>query len=348
MTDTPIRRTGARVAVYWDFENLVISEYDRVHDHRPARKPGERRPSIWSLDRTLPAQQRDLKVAEASVSISALLSFAAELGHIVVNRAYCDWTRPVMDVYGEALAARCVEPIQLFSKNCGKNGADIRIALDVADEVSWNPAVTDVVLFSGDGDFLPVADLCRRRGIRMHAVGVRGSTNDLWRRWCAFRYLDQLSTQRPMAAVRKAATVGVDVVELLPAALAQLPAGRWVETRHLEPLMRRLNWAVDLSASHYTSTEALVQVAAAAGIVEVADQTVRLAVKEPPAQHLSDDDRSETADASPLAAQPGKPRPWGAVTRKLRGTSSRTPGRTFTALSMLTRVLFRSGDRDDR
>ncbi|WP_071289067.1 NYN domain-containing protein [Mycolicibacterium llatzerense] len=348
MTDTPIRWSRRQVAVYWDFENLVISEYDRVHDHRPPRKPGERRPSMWSLDRNLPASERDLKLAAASVNIDALLAFGAALGDVVVNRAYCDWTRPVMEVYGEALATRCVEPIQMFSKDSGKNGADIRIALDVADEVSWNPTVTDVVLFSGDGDFLPVADLCRRRGIAMHAVGVRGSTNDLWRRSCAFRYLDELSTKRTVAEVRKAATSGVDVAGLLPRALAQLPVGQWVETRHLEPLIRRVNWAVDLACSPYDSIEGLIRVAAEAGIVEQAEQVVRLIVKDIPVQQVSADVPAGAADVSPAAARPGKPRPWGIPAWTHRLTPNRTSGRRFNAPSKLPRLPFRSGGRDGR
>lgn len=256
--------SSRRVAVYFDFENLLISQYNRIHGK-----------DTWYQDRHTP-KDKEKKAAEAAIDLDALLSFAAALGAVVVNRTYCDWTRPVLTGYGEEFARRSVEPIQMFSKDSGKNGADIRIALDVEEDLRWDNLITDVVLFSGDGDFLPVADLCRRRGVNVHAVGVRGSSGGLWQKWCRFHFYEEVTArQTSLASVREIATAAVDPVRLLQDALLRIPR-QWIDRNHLEAVMRRRNWAFSLQATGTGDIDQLIRSAVSQQLVEQSGDRIRL------------------------------------------------------------------------
>jgi hypothetical protein len=157
----------------------------------------------------------------------------------------------------------------MFSSESGKNGADIRIALDVVDELRWNAEITDVVLFSGDGDFVPVADHCRARGVAIHAVGIRRHTKALWQRSCDFHFYDEIiDTARSSESVRRESTTHVEPMRLLGEAMTAVPAGQWIDPAHVEPLIRRRNWAFDVSASSVGGIDELVTAGVSAGILE--------------------------------------------------------------------------------
>lgn len=74
-----------QLAVYWDLENLVLSQYDEVFGRDAWRnaKYSRRRPAAGALE----------KLRDAWVDVPAVLEYAAGQGTIVVNRAYGDWRR---------------------------------------------------------------------------------------------------------------------------------------------------------------------------------------------------------------------------------------------------------------
>lgn len=160
-----------RVAVYLDFDNIVISWYDRVHGR-----------NAYSKDRQRIADNpHDPEVAErlkdAMIEVGAIIDYAASFGTLVLTRAYADWSSPVNAEYRSQLVARAVDLVQLFPAAAyAKNGADIRLAVDAVEDMFRLSDLTHVVLVAGDSDYVPLAQRCKRLGRYVIGVGVAGST----------------------------------------------------------------------------------------------------------------------------------------------------------------------------
>lgn len=168
MPETP---DDGRVAVYLDFDNIVMSWYDRVHGR-----------NSYSRDRSRIAENpQDPEIAErlsrATVDVGAVIDYAASHGTLVLTRAYADWSSPVNAHYRQQLVARAVDLVQLFPAAAyAKNGADIRLAVDAVEDMFRLPDLTHVVIVGGDSDYVPLAQRCRRLGRYVIGVGVAGST----------------------------------------------------------------------------------------------------------------------------------------------------------------------------
>ena len=155
---------SAAVAVYIDFDNVVISRYDQVHG----------KGSFW--------RDRDkgfevARVAAAEVDLHAILDFASSFGRLALTRAYADWSVPANVHYRKQLVDRAVDLIQLFPASGSKNGADIRLAVDALEDMARMPSVATVVLVAGDSDYIPLAQRLKRMGRYVVAVGVAGATS---------------------------------------------------------------------------------------------------------------------------------------------------------------------------
>lgn len=163
--------TESRVAVYLDFDNIVMSWYDRVHGR-----------SAYAKDRARIAEDpTDPEIAEklqlATIDVGAIIDYAASFGTLVLTRAYADWSSPVNAEYRQQLVARAVDLVQLFPAAAyAKNGADIRLAVDAVEDMFRLPDLTHVVIVGGDSDYVPLAQRCRRLGRHVVGVGVAGST----------------------------------------------------------------------------------------------------------------------------------------------------------------------------
>ncbi|KEP75127.1 hypothetical protein HR12_38325, partial [Microbacterium sp. SUBG005] len=161
----------ARVAVYLDFDNIVMSWYDRVHGR-----------NAYSRDRQKIAENpMDPEIAErltkATIDVGAVIDYAASFGTLVLTRAYADWSAPVNAEYRSQLVARAVDLVQLFPAAAyAKNGADIRLAVDAVEDMFRLPDLTHVVIVAGDSDYVPLAQRVKRLGRYVVGVGVAGST----------------------------------------------------------------------------------------------------------------------------------------------------------------------------
>ena len=179
MADT----TDSRVAVYIDFDNIVISRYDqvngrnsfqrdRVRQFDPSTDAG-RRAADGSADASIAA-----KLEAATVDVGAVIDFAASFGTLVLTRAYADWSAPVNAVYRHQLVGRAVDLVQLFPAAAyAKNGADIRLAVDTVEDMFRLPDLTHVVIVAGDSDYVPLAQRIKRLGRYVVGIGVAGSTS---------------------------------------------------------------------------------------------------------------------------------------------------------------------------
>ena len=160
-----------RVAVYLDFDNIVMSWYDRVHGR-----------NSYSRDRQRIAENpAEPEIAErltaATIDVGAIIDYAASFGTLVLTRAYADWSAPVNAEYRSQLVARAIDLVQLFPAAAyAKNGADIRLAVDAVEDMFRLPDLTHVVIVAGDSDYVPLAQRCKRLGRFVVGVGVAGST----------------------------------------------------------------------------------------------------------------------------------------------------------------------------
>src|SRR5690349_19386863 len=144
-----------RVAVYIDFDNIVISRYDQLFGREAWRKDNAREQGSDEVVKRLD---------EARVDIGAILEYATTFGSVVVSRAYADWSVPANAAYRQQLVNRALDLTQLFNASGTKNGADIRLAVDVVDDLFRLETITDVLIVAGDSDYIPLVQRCKRMG----------------------------------------------------------------------------------------------------------------------------------------------------------------------------------------
>lgn len=162
-----------RVAVYIDFDNVVISRYDQIFGggqfvkDRARVRGVERPPTPIVLQR----------LEDARVDVGAILDYASSFGSIVISRAYADWSAAANARYQRQLVDRAVDLTQLFNTAGTKNGADIRLAVDVVEDLFRINDVTHVVIVAGDSDYIALAQRSRRLGRFVVGIGVAGSTS---------------------------------------------------------------------------------------------------------------------------------------------------------------------------
>lgn len=162
---------NGRVAVYLDFDNIVLSWYDRVHGRNSFGRD-RNRISENPADPEIAA-----RLEAAAVDVGAIIDYASSFGTLVLTRAYADWSSPVNALYRSQLVARAVDLVQLFPAAAyAKNGADIRLAVDAVEDMFRLEDLTHVVIVGGDSDYVPLAQRCKRLGRYVVGIGVAGST----------------------------------------------------------------------------------------------------------------------------------------------------------------------------
>ena len=184
-----------RVAVYIDFDNIVISQYDNVHGRGSFIKEKARAGAGKTAER----------LEQATVNIGAILDFASSFGAVAISRAYADWAAPANTRYQKQLVNDAVDLVQLFNTSGTKNGADIRLAIDVVEDLFRLQDITHVVIVAGDSDYIPLAQSARRLGRTVIGIGVAGSTSAAFKNACdEFSYYGDLDQpDLPGAEVRE-------------------------------------------------------------------------------------------------------------------------------------------------
>ncbi|WP_099024094.1 NYN domain-containing protein [Mycolicibacterium palauense] len=156
-----------RVAVYLDFDNIVISRYDQVNGR-----------NSFQRDKSKGLQEFPERLKRATVDVGAIIDFASSFGTLVLTRAYADWSDDINAGYRHQLVARAVDLVQLFPAAAyGKNGADIRLAVDAVEDMFRLPDLTHVVIVAGDSDYIALAQRCKRLGRYVVGIGVAGASS---------------------------------------------------------------------------------------------------------------------------------------------------------------------------
>jgi len=164
----PMTESGAtRVAVYLDFDNIVISRYDQVNGR-----------NSYQRDKAKGLDDDPDRLTRATVDVGAIIDFASSFGTLVLTRAYADWSAEMNSGYRGQLVGRAVDLVQLFPAAAyGKNGADIRLAVDAVEDMFRLPDLTHVVIVAGDSDYIALAQRCKRLGRYVVGIGVAGSSS---------------------------------------------------------------------------------------------------------------------------------------------------------------------------
>jgi len=170
----PINPQGS-VALYWDFENLHAGVFKQ--------KNGEDDDYAKVCS----------KPQEALMDVAAVLAFAETLGTVVINRAFGHWGK--FQRYRVPLLEAAVDLVQLFPVGAnGKNGADIRLCLDVMEDMLRYPHIQTIVIAAGDSDYLPLVHKIKASGRKLYGIGGTLSTNQYWAKSChGFTYYEDLT-----------------------------------------------------------------------------------------------------------------------------------------------------------
>ena len=161
------------VAIFWDFENLHASLLDETMGQ-----------GAYLANRFRPQ--------DVLVDVAAVVDFASSLGPIVINRAYGNWVS--FCKYKHAMLRSALELVQLFAPGANaKNGADIRLCLDVMEDMARLPHIGTIIVVGGDSDYMPLSCKVKATGRKVVGIGTRGSTNQHWARSAHdFRFYDTL------------------------------------------------------------------------------------------------------------------------------------------------------------
>ena len=77
-----------RVAVYLDFDNIVISRYDQMHGR-----------NSFQRDKAAGFDKEPDRLTKATVDVGAIIDFASSFGTLVLTKAYADWSADVNAEY---------------------------------------------------------------------------------------------------------------------------------------------------------------------------------------------------------------------------------------------------------
>src|SRR3979411_182562 len=95
---------ATRVAVYFDFDNIVISRYDQVHGR-----------NSFQRDKAAGFHKTPGRLTAATVDVGAIIDFASSFGTLVLTKAYADWSADVNAEYRGQLVGRAVDLWQVFA-----------------------------------------------------------------------------------------------------------------------------------------------------------------------------------------------------------------------------------------
>ncbi len=218
----------AKIAVYWDFDNIHISVKNL--DKKMAKKRFRQEPNV--------------------IDVKAIMEFIASYGDISIHQAYADWTN--FSNYKEDFLNYSVDLIQLYPRGShSKNGADIRMSLDILEHLNTFPHLSHFCILGGDSDYIGVAQKIRQHGKYIIGIGLETTTNDYFVKGCnEFKFyktiiaksasrnsekvLDELKSKRDFKKTKKL------LVSAMRRLLNQYNTD-FVYKAQLKPMIRRLD-----------------------------------------------------------------------------------------------------------
>ncbi|MCB1195693.1 NYN domain-containing protein [bacterium] len=106
------------------------------------------------------------------MKVKNILEEISAHGHIVIKRAYGDWSSSCLKNWKQVLNELAIQPIQQFAYTTGKNSTDASMIIDAMDLLHLDEF--DVfVLVSSDSDFTKLASRLRESEIIVYGVGEK-------------------------------------------------------------------------------------------------------------------------------------------------------------------------------
>jgi uncharacterized LabA/DUF88 family protein len=239
------------VAIYWDFENLHANLVDQAHGQ-----------GAYLANRFRPQDE--------VIDVETIVEFALSLGPIAINRAFANWVS--FNRYKQSLLQAAIELIQVFPPGANaKNGADIKLCLDVMEDMVRFPHIGTIIVVGGDSDYMPLSYKVKAAGRTLVGIGSRRGTNQHWARSChEFKFYEALLAPAVLAAEAVApiqpptdsttpAAAGEPVAPAAqPVAAAAEPSGTDAETAVQLEEMRTLLDVAETAAAQRKAARDLV------------------------------------------------------------------------------------------
>jgi len=111
----------------------------------------------------------DAENAQYSV-LGAVLSELSKHGHIVIKKAYGDWSSTHLKNWKQPLNELAINPVQQFSYTQGKNSSDAAMIIDAMD-LLYSNKFDAFALISSDSDFTKLASRLKESQIFVFGVG---------------------------------------------------------------------------------------------------------------------------------------------------------------------------------
>lgn len=111
----------------------------------------------------------DAENAQYSI-LGAVLSEISKYGHIIVKRAYGDWSSEHLRNWKQPLNELAINPVQQFSYTQGKNSSDSAMIIDAMD-LLYTGKFDAFALITSDSDFTKLASRLKESQIYVFGVG---------------------------------------------------------------------------------------------------------------------------------------------------------------------------------
>ncbi len=89
-------------------------------------------------------------------SLNSILIELSKYGHIIVKRAYGDWSSNYLKNWSKTMNELVIQPIQQFSYTQGKNSSDAVLIIDAMD-LLYSEKFDAFAIISSDSDFTKLA-----------------------------------------------------------------------------------------------------------------------------------------------------------------------------------------------
>lgn len=130
------------------------------------------------------------------VKLKPVLDEISTHGHIIVKRAYGDWSNPTLKNWKDDLNELAIQPIQQFSYTTGKNATDAAMIIDAMD-LLYTQKYDAFALVSSDSDFTMLASRLRTSEVYVFGVG-ENKTPQSFRSACDdFIFTENLGNPKP-------------------------------------------------------------------------------------------------------------------------------------------------------
>jgi len=128
--------------------------------------------------------------------LKAILDELSAHGHVVIKRAYGDWSSENLKYWKNSLNELAIQPIQQFAYTTGKNSTDASMIIDAMD-LLYSGKYDAFALISSDSDFTKLASRLRESEIFVFGVG-ESKTPISFRNACDdFIFTENLEVEKP-------------------------------------------------------------------------------------------------------------------------------------------------------